>query len=93
MCSACSTTLTNATKLSACSPCGHVMCRKCIEKFVAKDKACTVCSKPCGRKEVVELEHGGTGFSAHGDPLVAKTFKHLGSGPSAGPRHLAQKIK
>ncbi|CAI5477653.1 unnamed protein product [Closterium sp. Yama58-4] len=107
MCPACSTTLTNASKLSAVVACGHVLCRRCIEKFVSADGACTVCGTAVegggaagnrkgkgGEKEekgggerrgLVELACGGTGYAGHGDGLVAKAFKPLGSGPAAAP--------
>lgn len=83
ICPSCSETLTNTTKLSALASCGHVFCRKCVERFVLVDQSCTACGKKCKPRDVVELEKGGTGFSAHGDPLVAASFKHLGSGPTA----------
>ena len=83
MCPACTDTLTNASKLAAIVPCGHVLCVECVGKFVKRDKACMVCSVACGgARDVVELQHGGTGYAGHGDALVAKSFKHLGSGPS-----------
>lgn len=83
MCPSCSSTLTNVSKLAVVSTCGHVLCKKCVDKFVLKDKACVVCSKSCKSKEVIELQQGGTGFSAHGDNVVAVSFKHLGSGTGA----------
>ncbi|GJP41561.1 hypothetical protein CLOM_g1222 [Closterium sp. NIES-68] len=101
MCPACSTTLTNASKLSAIAACGHVLCRRCIEKFVSADRACTVCGAAVDgdgaagaaggagtkgeRRGLVQLACGGTGYAGHGDGLVAKAFKPLGSGPAAGP--------
>eukprot|EP00897_Mesotaenium_endlicherianum_P006861 jgi/Mesen1/6202/ME000320S05400 len=92
MCPSCSETLTNTTRLVALSPCGHVFCRYCADKFLATDGACTVCAKPCKKKHIVDLEKGGTGFSAHGDPLQATTFKPLGSGASAAPRRLSTRL-
>ena len=83
MCPACTDTFTNASKLAAIVRCGHVLCVECTSTFVRKDKACTVCSVACGgAKDVVELQHGGTGYAGHGDALVAKAYKHLGSGPT-----------
>ncbi|CAI5530796.1 unnamed protein product [Closterium sp. Naga37s-1] len=37
------------------------------------------------RRGLVELACGGTGYAGHGDGLVAKAFKPLGSGPAAAP--------
>ena len=83
MCPSCSTTFTNASTLTAVSSCGHVLCKKCAEKFVAVDQACVICSKKCKEKDLVELEKGGTGYAGHGENLSAVAFKHLGSGSGA----------
>ncbi|KAL6644823.1 hypothetical protein ACP70R_013913 [Stipagrostis hirtigluma subsp. patula] len=84
MCPSCKTTLTNTMTLVAISTCGHVFCKKCCDKFLATDKVCLVCNKPCKDRNFVTLEKGGTGFAAHDERLEARDFKHLGSGSGLG---------
>ncbi|KAJ8549657.1 hypothetical protein K7X08_033364 [Anisodus acutangulus] len=84
ICPSCKVTLTNTLSLVALNTCGHVFCKKCAEKFVAVDKVCVVCDRPCKDRNLVNVEKGGTGFAAHGDNLEAKDFKHLGSGSGLG---------
>lgn len=84
ICPSCKVTITNTIALVALSSCGHVFCKKCADKFMAVDKVCLVCNKGCKERNLVPLEKGGTGFSAHGDNLEAKDFKHLGSGSGLG---------
>lgn len=84
ICPSCKVTFTNTLALVAVSTCGHVFCKKCGDRFVAVDKVCSVCNKPCKEKSLVALEKGGTGFAGHGDHLEATDFKHLGSGSGLG---------
>lgn len=84
ICPSCKVTLTNTMSLVAISTCGHVFCKKCSDKFMAVDKVCLVCNKGCKRRDLVNLEKGGTGFAGHGDSLEATEFKHLGSGSGLG---------
>ncbi|XP_073048161.1 E3 ubiquitin-protein ligase CSU1 [Primulina eburnea] len=84
ICPSCKATLTNTLSLVALDSCGHVFCKKCAHKFVAVDKVCLVCDKPCKEKNLVNLAKGGTGFAGHGDHLEAAEFKHLGSGSGLG---------
>ena len=84
ICPCCTTTLTNTVALAVIKSCGHVFCKKCVDSFILKDNVCTVCSKACKRKHVVELEKGGTGFAGHDDGLQATAFKHVGSGSGMG---------
>ncbi|PKA52406.1 hypothetical protein AXF42_Ash019790 [Apostasia shenzhenica] len=84
ICPSCKVSLTNTLSLVAISTCGHVFCRKCADRFIAKDKFCLLCNKECKEKNLVCLEKGGTGFAAHGDHLEATDFKHLGSGSGLG---------
>lgn len=84
ICPCCTTTLTNTSTLVAMTTCGHVFCKKCVEQFLLKDKACTVCNRPCKSKHVVVLEKGGTGFAGHDEKLQATVFKHVGSGTGMG---------
>ncbi|PIN18559.1 hypothetical protein CDL12_08748 [Handroanthus impetiginosus] len=84
ICPICKVTLTNTLALVALSSCGHVFCRKCADKFMAVDKVCLLCDKPCKEKNLVKLAKGGTGFAGHGDHLEATDFKHLGSGSGLG---------
>lgn len=84
ICPSCKVTLTNTLSLVALSSCGHVFCKKCADKFMAVDKVCLVCNKPCKERNLVNVEKGGTGFAAHGDRLEARDFKHLGSGSGLG---------
>lgn len=84
MCPSCKVTLTNTLPLVALSSCGHVYCKKCADKFIAVDKVCVVCDKPCKERNLINLAKGGTGFASHDDHLEAKDFKHLGSGSGLG---------
>ncbi|KAI5082233.1 hypothetical protein GOP47_0002371 [Adiantum capillus-veneris] len=84
MCPCCNTTFTNTLTLAALKICGHVFCKKCVDNFLLKDNACTVCSRPCKLKHVVTLEKGGTGFAGHDEGLQASVFKHVGSGSGMG---------
>ncbi|EPS58928.1 hypothetical protein M569_15885 [Genlisea aurea] len=84
LCPSCKVTLTNTLSLVVLNSCGHVFCKKCADKFMAVDKACLVCDKPCKEKNIVNLAKGGTGFAGHGDKLEATDFKHLGSGSGLG---------
>ncbi|XP_051134006.1 E3 ubiquitin-protein ligase CSU1-like [Andrographis paniculata] len=92
ICPTCKVTLTNALALVALSSCGHVFCKKCADKFVAVDKVCVICNKPCKEKNLVNIAKGGTGFAGHGDQLEAKDFKHLGSGTGLGLVRPATKV-
>ncbi|GFP83959.1 nitric oxide synthase-interacting protein [Phtheirospermum japonicum] len=91
ICPSCKVTLTNTLSLVALSSCGHVFCKKCADKFMAVDKVCLVCDKPCKERNLINLSKGGTGFAGHGDHLEAKDFKHLGSGSGLGLVRPAQK--
>lgn len=84
ICPSCKVTLTNTVALVALNSCGHVFCKKCGDKFMAVDKVCLACNKPCKERNLINLEKGGTGFAGHGDHLEAKDFKHLGSGSGLG---------
>ncbi|KAL6562189.1 E3 ubiquitin-protein ligase csu1 [Orobanche gracilis] len=84
ICPSCKVTLTNTLSLVALSSCGHVFCKKCADKFMAVDKVCLVCDRPCKERNLINLAKGGTGFAGHGDHLEAKDFKHLGSGSGLG---------
>ncbi|GAB2298745.1 E3 ubiquitin-protein ligase csu1 [Dionaea muscipula] len=84
ICPSCKVTLTNTMSLVALNTCGHIFCKKCAEKFMAVDKVCLVCNKPCKEKNLVGLEKGGTGFAGHDENLEATAFKHLGSGSGLG---------
>ncbi|KAG9453224.1 hypothetical protein H6P81_006128 [Aristolochia fimbriata] len=78
ICPSCKDSLTNTTALVAVSTCGHVFCKKCSDRFIAKDKICLVCNKECKEKNLVRLKKGGSGYSGHGDQLEATDFRHLG---------------
>ncbi|KAI0527082.1 hypothetical protein KFK09_002680 [Dendrobium nobile] len=84
ICPSCKVTLTNTLSLVAINTCGHVFCKKCADRFIAKDKFCLVCNKECREKNLVFLEKGGTGFAGHDEHLEATEFKHLGSGSGLG---------
>lgn len=92
ICPSCKVTLTNAMSLVALNSCGHVFCKKCADKFMAVDKVCLVCDKPCKEKNLVGLAKGGTGFAGHDDHLEATDFKHLGSGSGLGPVRPSMKV-
>ncbi|KAL8032734.1 hypothetical protein ABFX02_13G115300 [Erythranthe guttata] len=84
VCPSCKVTLTNTLPLVALNSCGHVFCKKCADNFMAVDKVCLVCDRPCKERNLINLAKGGTGFAGHGDHLEATEFKHLGSGSGLG---------
>ncbi|KAK8808211.1 hypothetical protein WA171_001433 [Blastocystis sp. BT1] len=59
----------------AVKECGHVLCGDCFKQFVASSKQCYVCQKPVlKKKDFVQLESGGTGFSSH-NKVDVKVYK------------------
>ena len=53
-------------KVIAIKECGHVMCADCFKKFVGTSKQCFVCQSPVvKKKDFIQMETGGTGFSSH----------------------------
>jgi nitric oxide synthase-interacting protein len=73
-CPICSKTFTNVIKISLLRKCGHVFCSQCIDNFVSQDRKCFVCSKSFSESDLIPLQCGGTGFSAHGVSLEATKF-------------------
>lgn len=87
ICPACKKGLTNSSKAVMAKPCGHVLCKNCVDQFMkppgADSVRCFVCDadlterKAKGDKEkirpgLVELRREGTGFSAGGNNQVKK---------------------
>ena len=59
----------------AVKECGHVLCGDCFKQFGASSKQCYVCQKPVlKKKDFVQLESGGTGFSSH-NKVDVKVYK------------------
>ena len=55
--------------------CGHVLCGECFKKFVGSSKQCYVCQHPVlKKKDFLQLESGGTGFSSH-NKVDVKVYK------------------
>lgn len=73
MCPSCRNGLTNSTKVACLRTCGHLLCIKCVQQFVAKDGQCVHCGSECRKKDVIELTRGGTGFAATG-AVVAQSL-------------------
>lgn len=75
-CPSCMRTLTNAGYNCFFKKCGHVLCKACVEKVCLPDGKCFVCNADVDRRQVVEMQAGGTGFAAHDkDRLMSQTFK------------------
>lgn len=87
ICPACKKGLTNSSKATLAKPCGHVLCKNCVDQFMKPSDSgpvrCFVCDadlterKAKGDKEkilpgLVELRREGTGFSAGGNNEVKK---------------------
>lgn len=59
----------------AVKECGHVLCGECFKKFVGSSKQCYVCQHPVlKKKDFLQLESGGTGFSSH-NKVDVKVYK------------------
>lgn len=48
-------------------PCGDVICKVCVEKFVKKSKKCFVCNIKCKEKDIADM-------SGEGDFFFLKNF-------------------
>lgn len=64
-CAACMKTLTNTGFNSFFKGCGHVMCSPCVEKACLPDGRCFVCNAKVDRRDVVQMQAGGTGYAGH----------------------------
>jgi len=40
-------------------PCGHVICKICVDKFVRKTKQCFVCDAKCRGKDIADMSGEG----------------------------------
>ena len=40
-------------------PCGHVICKICVDKFVRKTKQCFVCDIKCRDKDIADMSGEG----------------------------------
>ncbi|CAB4399210.1 unnamed protein product [Rhizophagus irregularis] len=74
ICPSCRKTLTNSLKICLIKPCGHVICKICVDKFVRKTKQCFVCDIKCRDKDIVDMSGEGTGFASGGGKVVAERF-------------------
>eukprot|EP00123_Amoebidium_parasiticum_P012903 comp21646_c1_seq1/m.30422 comp21646_c1_seq1/g.30422 ORF comp21646_c1_seq1/g.30422 comp21646_c1_seq1/m.30422 type:complete len:321 (-) comp21646_c1_seq1:156-1118(-) len=74
MCPGCIKTLTNNNKVVVLRSCGHVFCKKCCTDLVEPARQCPSCSAVCPPNEMVDLQHEGTGYTSHGDQVVAKRY-------------------
>lgn len=60
-------------------PSGQVVMESVLKDMVLKDMVCPITSiKLSGPEDILKLQAGGTGFSAHND-IEAKLFKHIRS--------------
>ena len=64
ICPACSKNLSNALKMVIVRSCGHVVCRPCCEKFMKPTHTCFVCEVKCKDKDMIPLDHEGTGYAS-----------------------------
>nr|CAG8632367.1 9689_t:CDS:10 [Entrophospora candida] len=55
ICPSCRKTLTNSLKICLIKPCGHVICKICVDKFVKKSKRCFVCDFKCKEKDITDM--------------------------------------
>ncbi|RHZ88128.1 hypothetical protein Glove_26g111 [Diversispora epigaea] len=74
VCPSCRRTLTNSVKICLMKPCGHVICKVCVEKFVKKSKKCFVCNAKCKEKDIADMSGEGTGYASGGGNVMAKRF-------------------
>ncbi|CAJ0752515.1 2966_t:CDS:10, partial [Entrophospora sp. SA101] len=59
ICPSCRKTLTNSLKICLIKPCGHVICKICVDKFVKKSKRCFVCDFKCKEKDITDMSGEG----------------------------------
>ncbi|CAG8526548.1 6672_t:CDS:2, partial [Acaulospora morrowiae] len=74
VCPSCRRTLTNSIKICLMKPCGHVICKICVEKFIKNSKKCFVCDVKCKEKDITDMSGEGTGFASGGGKVVAERF-------------------
>lgn len=75
-CPGCIKTLSNNLNLKVLGDCGHVLCSTCMDQYVNKDKCCPKCSIVCKKKNIIEIMHGGTGYSGCGKQVEVKKYNH-----------------
>jgi len=67
--------LSNTIPCAVLRPTGDVVTMTCVEKFVKKDWTCPISGKKLKPKDVIELQRGGTGYSAVGkEDLKGKAY-------------------
>ncbi|KAI8069876.1 hypothetical protein BC940DRAFT_366094 [Gongronella butleri] len=74
ICKACLKGLSNSSKLCLMRPCGHVLCRHCVDLFVKKSKCCFVCDKKVKSKDIIDMTIEGTGFTSASSVALAEKF-------------------
>ncbi|CAG8440124.1 10469_t:CDS:2 [Funneliformis mosseae] len=74
ICPSCRKTLTNSLKICLMKPCGHVICKICVDRLVRKTKQCFVCDAKCRDKDIADMSGEGTGFASGGGKVVAERF-------------------
>ncbi|RIA96336.1 hypothetical protein C1645_687968 [Glomus cerebriforme] len=74
ICPSCRKTLTNSLKLCLIKPCGHVICKICVDKFVRKAKQCFVCDVKCRDKDIADMSGEG---NIHSNSFVSSFAKFI----------------
>ncbi|ORX58051.1 hypothetical protein DM01DRAFT_1301989 [Hesseltinella vesiculosa] len=74
ICPSCLKGFSNSSKLCLMRPCGHVVCRGCLDMFVKKSKKCFVCETKIKSKDILDMSPEGTGFTSGSSLAVAEKF-------------------
>lgn len=69
-CPVCIKSFGNGIVALVLKPCGHVLCKECVDKFCKSLKKCTVCEGKF--KAVLKIATEGTGFAAGGTTEAVK---------------------
>eukprot|EP00238_Polyblepharides_amylifera_P001217 CAMPEP_0196571466 /NCGR_PEP_ID=MMETSP1081-20130531/1644_1 /TAXON_ID=36882 /ORGANISM="Pyramimonas amylifera, Strain CCMP720" /LENGTH=295 /DNA_ID=CAMNT_0041888429 /DNA_START=147 /DNA_END=1034 /DNA_ORIENTATION=+ len=91
MCPSCKTCFYNATHIVVVKGTGDALCKECCAMV---EKEGNFNGKVVRKRDLIQLQRGGVGYSASGTQVEAKRFSHLGAGSGlcdvrgqhAGPR-------
>ncbi|KAJ2077061.1 hypothetical protein H4R24_005353 [Coemansia sp. RSA 988] len=74
LCPSCDRALLNSSKIDVLRPCGHAICHRCVNTFVADAKECFVCQCKVTSDDFIRIDSEGTGFAGAGGQMVATRY-------------------